>query len=190
MEIHSSRPMRCVRLLLLQSQRALSFYLDQVNLLGGELSLDGHYVAVSEQAQALADSSPDHSPHRQDEPYRRALSGIYARLAATAARLGHAEIARHAVGVAPTYENVEEFSGDLAIIHRSLLSNGSGALARGRLRKLRRAVDVFGFHLASIDMRQNSDVHERVVDELFEKAASGNGLCGPAGKGARGAAAG
>jgi len=164
--------------LLLQSQRALSFYLDQVNLLGGELSLDGHYVAVSEQAQALADSSPDHSPHRQDEPYRRALSGIYARLAATAARLGHAEIARHAVGVAPTYENVEEFSGDLAIIHRSLLSNGSGALARGRLRKLRRAVDVFGFHLASIDMRQNSDVHERVVHELLEKALPGTGYAG------------
>lgn len=164
--------------LLLQSQRALSFYLDQVNLLGGELSLDRHYVAVSEQAQALADSSPDHSPHRQDEPYRRALSGIYARLAATAARLGHAEIARHAVGVAPTYENVEEFSGDLAIIHRSLLSNGSGALARGRLRKLRRAVDVFGFHLASIDMRQNSDVHERVVHELLEKALPGTGYAG------------
>ena len=176
--------------LLLQSQRALSFYLDQVNLLGGELSLDGHYVAVSEQAQALADSSPDHSPHRQDEPYRRALSGIYARLAATAARLGHAEIARHAVGVAPTYENVEEFSGDLAIIHRSLLSNGSGALARGRLRKLRRAVDVFGFHLASIDMRQNSDVHERVVARTPRESPSGNGLCGPAGKGARVAAAG
>jgi phosphoenolpyruvate carboxylase len=161
--------------LLLQSQRALAFYLEQVNLLGGELSLDGHYVAVSEQAQALADASPDHSPHRQDEPYRRALSGIYARLAATAAFLGHAEIARHAVGTAPAYENAEELSGDLAIIHRSLLSNGSGALARGRLRKLRRAVDVFGFNLASIDMRQNSDVHERVIHELLEKAIPGTG---------------
>ena len=123
----------------------------------------------------MPNSSPDHSPHRQDEPYRRALSGIYARLAATAEKLGHAEIARHAVGAAPPYENVEELSGDLSIIHRSLLSNGSGSLARGRLRKLRRAVDVFGFHLASIDMRQNSDVHERVIDELLEKALPGTG---------------
>ena len=161
--------------LLLQSQRALGFYLEQVNLLGGELSLDGNYVAVSEQAQALADSSPDLSPHRQEEPYRRALSGIYARLAATAARMGHAEIARHAVGAAAPYESAEELSGDLSIIHRSLLSNGSGSLARGRLRKIRRAVGVFGFHLASIDLRQNSDVHERVIHELLEKAVPGTG---------------
>ena len=54
---------------------------------------------------------------------------------------------------------LEEFEGDLSILHRSLRSNGSGSLARGRLRKLRRAVDVFGFHLASLDLRQNSDVH-------------------------------
>ena len=100
--------------LLLQSQRALGFYLEQVNLLGGELSLDGNYVAVSEQAQALADSSPDLSPHRQEEPYRRALSGIYARLAATAARMGHAEIARHAVGAAAPYESAG------GIVRRSL----------------------------------------------------------------------
>jgi phosphoenolpyruvate carboxylase len=164
--------------LLLQSQRALTFYLEEVNLLGGELSLDGNYVTVSEQVQALADSSPDHSPHRQDEPYRRALSGIYARLVATTEKLGHAEITRHAVGVAPAYENVESLAGDLAVLHRSLLANGSGSLARGRLRKLRRAVDVFGFHLASLDLRQNSDVHERVVNELLEKALPGTGYAG------------
>ena len=124
----------------------------------------------------MADPSPDLSPHRQEEPYRRAMSGIYARLAATAARLGHAEIARHAVGAAAPYESAEELSGDLSIIHRSLLSNGSGSLARGRLRKIRRAVGVFGFHLASIDLRQNSDVHERVVARTARKGRSGHGL--------------
>ncbi|WP_210493826.1 phosphoenolpyruvate carboxylase [Microvirga antarctica] len=161
--------------LLLQSQRALGFYLEEVNRVGGELSLDGDYVAVSEQVEALAASSPDHSPHRQGEPYRRALSGIYARLAATAERLGHSQVARHAIGAAPPYDTVDELAGDLAVIHRSLQSNGSGHLARGRLRKIRRAVDVFGFHLASIDMRQNSDVHERVIGELLEKATPGTG---------------
>jgi phosphoenolpyruvate carboxylase len=161
--------------LLLQSQRAVRFYLDEVNLLGSELSLDGNYVAVSEQVQELANSSPDISPHRQDEPYRRALSGIYARLVATAEKLGHAEIARHAVGTAPAYENAEELSGDLSVLYRSLLANGSGSLARGRLRKIRRAVDVFGFHLASVDIRQNSDVHERVINELLERAVPGTG---------------
>ncbi|NNC01235.1 phosphoenolpyruvate carboxylase, partial [Corallococcus exiguus] len=127
-------------------------------LLGGELSLDGRYVTVSEQVQALAKISPDHSPHRQDEPYRRAITGIYARLATSALDLGYDDVVRHPVGDAPAYATVEEFSADLATLHRSLVANGSGALARGRLRRLRRAVDVFGFHLASIDLRQNSDV--------------------------------
>jgi phosphoenolpyruvate carboxylase len=159
--------------LLLQSKHALGFYLEELHCLGAELSLDGRYVNVSDEAQELATASPDLSPHRQDEPYRRAITGIYARLAATAARLGHGDVARHAVGEARAYDSVEEFEGDLSILHRSLRSNGSGSLSRGRLRKLRRAVDVFGFHLASLDMRQNSDVHQRVVAELFEKAIPG-----------------
>src|SRR5918998_6006214 len=100
---------------------------------------------------------------------------MYARLAATAGALGHGDIARHAVGNAPAYSGSEEFAGDLSVLHRSLLSNGSGSLSRGRLRKLRRAVDVFGFHLASLDLRQNSDVHQRVVAELFERALPGTG---------------
>src|SRR5919112_2812785 len=159
--------------LLLQSKHALGFYLEELHCLGSELSLDGRYVSISEQVRELAKASPDLSPHRQDEPYRRAISGIYARLAATATRLGHGDVARHAVGEARAYDSVEEFAGDLSVLHRSLLSNGSGSLSRGRLRKLRRAVDVFGFHLASLDMRQNSDVHQRVVAELFEKAIPG-----------------
>ena len=60
---------------------------------------------VSDEVQELAESSPDLSPHRQDEPYRRAITGIYARLAATAARLGHGDVARHAVGEAPAYDS-------------------------------------------------------------------------------------
>ena len=160
--------------LLLQSKHALGFYLEEIHRLGSELSLDSRYVSISEQVQELAKASPDHSPHRQDEPYRRAISGIYARLAATATALGHDEVARHAaVGEAPAYRQVEELAGDLSSLHRSLMANGSVSLSRGRLRRLRRAVDVFGFHLASLDLRQNSDVHQRVVAELFEKACPG-----------------
>jgi phosphoenolpyruvate carboxylase len=159
--------------LLLQSKHALGFYLEELHCLGAELSLDERYVNASEQVHALAKASPDPSLHRQNEPYRRAITGMYARLAATAAGFGHKDVARHAVGKAPPYASVEELSGDLSVLHRSLVSNGSGALARGRLRRLRRAVDVFGFHLASLDLRQNSDVHQRVVAELFEKAIPG-----------------
>ncbi len=161
--------------LLLQGKHALGFYLEELHCLGAELSLDGRFVTVSEGVQELAAASPDASPRRKDEPYRLAISGIYARLAATAAGFGHGDVARHAVGEAPAYAGVEEFAGDLSVLHRSLMSNGSLALSRGRLRRLRRAVDVFGFHLASLDLRQNADVHQRVVAELFEKALPGTG---------------
>ncbi len=154
----------------MQSRRALSFYLDELHALGGELSLDARVVAVSETLQALANRSPDRSPRREHEPYRRAITGIYARLAATAAALDSFEVQRHAVGAAPPYGAPAELLADLDIIDASLTANGSATLARGRLRHLRRAVNVFGFHLAGIDLRQNSDVHERTVGELFETA--------------------
>ena len=74
---------------------------------------------------------------------------------------------RHTVTEATAYATAAELRADLDILHRSLSVNGSALLAQGRLRALRRAVQVFGFHLASVDLRQNSDVHERVLIELF-----------------------
>src|SRR6185312_9125602 len=65
------------------------------------------------------------------------------------------------------------FSADLDVLHRSLTQNNSEVIARGRLRYLRRAVDCFGFHLACLDLRQNSTVHERTIAELLEAAAPG-----------------
>ena len=161
--------------LAMQSARALRFYLDELHLLGGELSLDGSMVRISESLRALADRSPDHAPERQDEPYRRAIVGIYARLAATAWSLDKLE-APHPVVPAPAYEAAAELKVDLDTLDESLTQNGSAGLARGRLRSLRRAVDVFGFHLASLDLRQNSDVHARVMAELVEMATVGHGV--------------
>ena len=152
----------------MQSERAIKFYLDEVHLLGGELSLDARLVTVSDQLKDLAERSPDRSPHRRTEPYRQAISGIYARLAATARALEQAEVSRHAVGEAPPYAEAAEFVADLGILHHSLTANGSATLARSRLRNLRRAANTFGFYLAGIDLRQNSAVHERTVGELFD----------------------
>jgi phosphoenolpyruvate carboxylase len=159
----------------IQGTHALSFYLEELHALGGELSLNRRNVPFSEALRELSERSPDRSPNRQDEPYRRAITGIYARLAATARALGHAEVLRHAVGDAPPYNEAAELKAELDVIHDSLMKNGSAILARGRLRHLRHAVAVFGFHLAGLDLRQNSDVHERVVAELFEKANPGAG---------------
>jgi phosphoenolpyruvate carboxylase len=156
----------------LQSSRVLRFYLEELHQLGAELSLAAHLADVSKDLRALAERSPDKSPHRSGEPYRLAVSGIFARLTATAARL-EVETTRAAVGEAAPYANVAEFKADLDILYRSLISNNSGVIARGRLRLLRRAVDCFGFHLASLDIRQNSAVHERTVAELIDAAMPG-----------------
>ena len=160
--------------LTLQSQRALRFHLEELHRLGSELSLDGRIVHVSEGLRRLVESSADRAPERKDEPYRRAIVGIYARLAATAWSLDALEPPQPPVGPAPAYEKAEDLRADLDTLYRSLAENGSADLARGRLRSLRRAVDVFGFHLASLDLRQNSDVHARVVAELV--AATGTGI--------------
>lgn len=156
--------------LTMQCTRALRFYLEELHALGGELSLATLLVGASDELFELATHSPDQSQHRSDEPYRRVISGMYARLAATYRQLlGHDPVIRPA-GDAPAYSCSAQLSADLAVVHRSLVAHGSAVLARGRLRHLRRAVDVFGFSLAPIDLRQNSDVHERVIAELFAAA--------------------
>jgi phosphoenolpyruvate carboxylase len=156
----------------MQSSRVMRHYLEELHVLGSELSLAAHLADVSEELRALAERSPDTSPHRSGEPYRLAVSGIYARLTATAARL-EVETSRIPVGEAAAYADVGEFKADLDVLHRSLIANNSRVIARGRLRSLRRAVDCFGFHLARLDMRQNSAVHERTVAELIDAASPG-----------------
>lgn len=156
----------------LQSSRILHFYLDELHELGGELSLAAQLIDVSPDLAALAQQSPDPSPHRRGEPYRLAISGIYARLAATATAFGGTGTERRPVGKAEAYPDAAAFRADLDVIHRSLIANNSAVIARGRLRLLRRAVDCFGFYLATLDIRQNSAVHERTIGELIG-AASG-----------------
>ena len=117
-----------------QSGRALNYYLEELHRLGGELSLDSRLVAVSDALAELAARSPDRSANRQHEPYRRAITGIYARLAATARVLDDLEAPQHAVGDAPPYREAAEFLADLSILDTSLVANGSEILAEGRLK--------------------------------------------------------
>ena len=157
----------------LQSAAALNHYLDEIHELGGELPLSDLLVTVTPELLALAEHSTDHSPQRADEPYRRALSGIYARLAATSRVLDQVEPVRHEIGQATPYATPDALRVDLKILANSLKLNGSANLAGGRLRRLMRAAQVFGFHLAPIDLRQNSEVHARSVAELL----AGSGRC-------------
>ena len=156
----------------LQSSRVLQFYLEELHTLGAELSIAAHLADVSAELRALAERSPDTSPHRIGEPYRLAVSGMYARLSATAKKLD-VEVVRRPVGEGAPYDSVGELQADLDVLDRSLIANNARVIARGRLRLLRRAVDCFGFHLARLDIRQNSAVHERTVAELLDAAMPG-----------------
>lgn len=154
-----------------QSRAALRMYLDKIHDLGAELSISASLAGVTPELQALADASPDPSPHRADEPYRRALTYIYARLAATYPLLTAEPPARRAAGPAQPYDGPDALRGDLQTVLDSLLARHGPSFARGPLPDLIRAVEIFGFHLARLDLRQNSAVHARVVGELLKGAA-------------------
>jgi phosphoenolpyruvate carboxylase len=150
------------------SATALEYYLAETELLSTRLSLSIRLVDVSEELAALSANSPDKAVSREDEPYRRALIAVYARLVATTERLGHHVGHLHPVSksVQP-YANAAEFIADLDIVINSLEHHHATYLSRGRMADLRRAAEVFGFHLAPIDMRQHSGIHEQVVGELL-----------------------
>ena len=153
-----------------QAQLALGHYLEQVNLLGKELSISTRIKRVPPALLALAEASGDDSPYRRDEPYRRALSGIYARLAASAESLtGHHAALQPSARRAP-YASAEELAADLDTVAGALAEQGAGRLAEGRLVRLRRQISLFGFHLAPVDLRQSSDEHEATVAELLARA--------------------
>ena len=153
-----------------QADMVLRFYLTEVHYLGTELSMSSILVPLSQEMEALANKSPDTNEHRKDEPYRRALTGMYARLAANLKEMTGGDAARHAVAPQNPYATAEEFLADLRVIEASLQNNHGDALTELRLHPLIRAVEVFGFHLATVDLRQSSDKHEEVVAELLAVA--------------------
>ena len=157
-----------------QAEMVLRHYLTEVHHLGRELSVSALLLKFPKKMQELAAASPDTNEHRQDEPYRRALTGMYSRLAATLKVLTGTDAARHAVAPQNPYANAQEFLSDLKTIEASLVSQGVKALSDRRLRGLIRTVEVFGFHLATVDLRQSSDMHEAVLAELLQVSSIEN----------------
>ena len=157
-----------------QAEMVLRHYLTEVHHLGRELSVSALLLKFPKKMQELAAASPDTNEHRQDEPYRRALTGMYSRLAATLKVLTGTDAARHAVAPQNPYANAQEFLSDLKTIEASLVSQGAKALSDRRLRGLIRTVEVFGFHLATVDLRQSSDMHEAVLAELLQVSSIEN----------------
>jgi len=146
---------------------AIGHYLDALHVLGAELSISTRHAQVDPAVEALAAASGDDADARADEPYRRALSGIYARLAATHLHLTGKPAPRPGRLTGEPYPDPGSLRADLVAIARALGRQDSVLATGGALGRLVRSVEIFGFHLAPLDLRQNSAVHERVVAELL-----------------------
>jgi phosphoenolpyruvate carboxylase len=153
------------------AQALLADYLEQLNALGAELSVSSELAGVSGALNVLAQRGGDRNAARADEPYRRAITGIYARLAATYQNITGRVPPRPASVSADPYADAQTLSSDLQVLEQSLRSESHvGQNTGGSLARLSRAVETFGFHLATLDLRQNADVHARVIAELFKVA--------------------
>ena len=144
---------------------ALTRYLAELTDLEQELSMSARLITVTPELTALAEGCPETA--RADEPYRRAVRVIRARLTATAAEILDQRPQHELDLCLPPYSAPAELRSDLDVIDASLRTHGAALLAADRLARLRESVRVFGFHLSGLDMRQNSDVHEEVVSELL-----------------------
>ena len=153
-----------------QAEVAIAHHLDGLARLGRDLSMSSRLVRPTDAVIALADASDDDSPFRSDEPYRRAARGMYARLAATALELVGSVPGPAPHAVLDPYAAPGELVADLDAVIASLNSHGAAALSAARVVPVRRDVELFGFHLCTLDLRQNSAVHEAVVAELFDNA--------------------
>ncbi|MGB3737117.1 MAG: phosphoenolpyruvate carboxylase [Ilumatobacter sp.] len=156
------------------AQVALGHHLGELRRLSVELSMSARLITPTDELIALADASGDDSPFRADEPYRRALRGMYARLHAFAGVVLGDSIDELS-GPLPrvpldAYDALDDLITDLDIVAASLRSHGAGDLADVSVAPVQRAVAIFGAHLCGLDMRQNSAVHEQVVSDLLTNA--------------------
>ncbi|MDX2379793.1 MAG: phosphoenolpyruvate carboxylase [Acidimicrobiia bacterium] len=153
---------------------ALEHHLATVRRLSRELSVSSRLVTPTAELIALADGSGDDSPFRADEPYRRALRGMAARLAALRSVLldgdGTTALSDRANDDVEPYRSIDELLADYAVVDASLRTHGAADLADARIAPARRSLATFGAHLCGLDLRQNSAVHEQVVADLLEQA--------------------
>ena len=155
-----------------QARVAFDFYLAHLDRLDTELTLSDEVTPVSDALHELARKSLNTDIHRVDEPYRRAIAYIKQRLVRTRAEtLGEMTGNRAGDSTAPAYESCAVFLRDLRIMRDSLANNGGRRMIGATLKTLIRIARSCGFHLLALDLRQNSDVHERVVADLFTQSS-------------------
>ena len=147
-----------------QCELIITYYMNQLNILYRTFSMSSKLIKESEDLRQLADKSNDSSVYREKEYYRKAIYYIREKLLNTKKYLLNNEDNDE------KYLTAEELEQDLLIIKNSLLENNGETLIKGDFEELLSAVKIFGFYLASIDMRQDSSVYEVCVAELLKSA--------------------
>ena len=147
-----------------QCELITTYYIEKLNSLYRTFSMSSHVTKGSKELEELANLSSDTSEYREKESYRRAISHIKEKLENTR------EYLLQDKEVEDKYLTADEFIADLTIIEKSLLENNGEILVTGEFEELLNVVKIFGFYLASIDMRQDSSVYEASVAELLSSA--------------------
>ena len=148
-----------------QARLILNHYSDEVRRLWFDMAVSQDLVSASPGVMALADATANPNVHRDDEPYRQALQEIWDRLAATADK-----IAGGAWGGTTPYASAADFVVDLETVRQSIRKHLGERVVGARLRTLIAVAKACGFHLLALDLRQNADVHERMIHELYVRA--------------------
>ena len=156
----------------LQRTRVIELYRSSIEALGQEYSQSLKYCSVSKtleqsigyDALCMPDFDRELGPQTAQEPYRRKLSFMWKRLGATLTVYeGNDGKEDHFF-----YHRADELLVDLMLVRESLIADGEQDLTLGRLTKLIRQVQVFGFHFAALDVRQHSESHASALAELLQ----------------------
>lgn len=159
-----------------QKGRILKFYQSVLDRMHGHLSTsdrhgisDALQASLEQDAQLFPDRAAFVNVRYAQQPYRKKMFFIYDKLAATiedthrpwrAERLPRSRI----------YESAEAFLAELRLVQESLRAHQGGKrLAEGRLATLITQVQIFGFHLATLDIRQHAERHRAALGEVFEQ---------------------
>ena len=135
--------------------------------LGTQLTLSCHLNPVPEELEIRIDElsfiidddevSTELHDRFHEEPWRHLVCLIAARV-------------KKQISGAVGYESTEEMAEDLDLLSESIRATGCTLIEEQYIRPLRQKLDIFGFHLATLDVRQNSEFHDKAISQLLELA--------------------
>ncbi|HUR87236.1 MAG TPA: phosphoenolpyruvate carboxylase [Solirubrobacteraceae bacterium] len=156
-------PQMTASALQLMKDSCLRHHQARVGALAGRITLSTRVAGQPEQLQVLLGGLRERFPdvaaavaeRNPEEPYRQLFKLLAVRLRATRK------------GWNGGYRRPEELLADLRVAEQSLREQNASFVAEDALRDVIRQVEVFGFHFALLDVRENSSVHRAALDEIL-----------------------